>query len=110
MVKRSDINEKLKKFVGVKNLAVHFFPVCRQAGLQSFSITGRNNRILQPESYGGISRVGRDESDESIQEEKNLKGKIQHIECEMQVLEDKYLLRRLNRVPRFKTVTPYSVI
>lgn len=36
--------------------------------------------------------MGRDKSDESIQEEKNLTGKIQHIEYELQVLEDKYLL------------------
>ena len=39
--------------------------------------------------------MGRDKSDESIQEEKNLTGKIQHIEYELQVSEDKYLLSGL---------------
>ena len=36
--------------------------------------------------------MGRDKSDESIQEEKNLTGKIQYMEYELQILEDKYLL------------------
>ena len=36
--------------------------------------------------------MGRDELDGSIKEEKNLKGKIQYMEMELQVLEYKYLL------------------
>lgn len=39
--------------------------------------------------------MGRDESDESIKEEKNLTGKIQYQEYELQVSEDKYLLSGL---------------
>jgi len=56
--------------------------------------------------------VGRDKSDESIQEEKNLTGKIQYMEYELQILEDKYLLSStgtgvtvLKRVTRTRTVT-----
>jgi len=56
--------------------------------------------------------VGRDKSDESIQEEKNLTGKIQYMEYELQILEDKYLLSStgtgvtvLKRVTRARTVT-----
>ena len=56
--------------------------------------------------------MGRDKSDESIQEEKNLTGKIQYMEYELQILEDKYLLSStgtgvtvLKRVTRTRTVT-----
>lgn len=39
-----------------------------------------------------MSRVGRDWSEESIKEEKNLTGKIQFINAELQIVLNNYLL------------------